>query len=403
MYQPDINTYLEAIRQEFETLKKDNKALKQENVRLLELNNQYFQKMNYYKELTKKNTVVEAKSASVLKMGSDWSVEGDRIFEVSLSNKLVMEEGIASVAISTDGRVLSFVSGRDVYVIVEEEILIIENDSKMVVYDREDQRNKRIRREGTYNYNVYQPATNNFGNYIQKQRDHTKPMSLKSVYFSPTSSYLFITESGGFVRVWDVKNKLLVRTIGLPDPRALCCCEELIYVISVDRALRIYDKDKLMTMITTTVDLEGPLLLSQDKEYAFCLGGNSLITFDLNRRTHTATPLSSDPVVDMSLLSGLGFLCLSTKASLNFYKTSLSPRFISSNENEEQNSCTTSFGNVLVVGHKKGISFYDIKNKRKMKINIDAGNTTSINSCNSHVVSVENRTTIRVWKHGDVK
>ncbi|KAF9761264.1 hypothetical protein NGRA_2762 [Nosema granulosis] len=377
MYQPDINTYLEAIRQEFETIKKDNKALKQENARLVDLNNQYFQKMNYYMEMSKKTVV---NKASMLKMGSDWTVEGDKIFEVSLGYKLVMEEAISSVAVSQDGKMVAFVSGKEVYTVINDEMFVI--DSEMVVYDKQ-----RVKRQRMFNPSY----SGSYGGF----KHHPTKVS-KAVYFSPCSTYLFITESGGFIKQWDLQSRVLVRAIGVPEPRGLVCTEDLLYVISVDRALRIYDKEKVIMVITTMEDLEGPLLLSSDREKAFCFGSGSLICFDLVRRNYTTT--GSDKPTHMSLLSDLGFLCVATKSSLNFYKTSPSLRFVSSNENEETNYCTSTFENVLVVGHKKGISYYDIKNKRKMKINIEGG-SHHIDSCSTHVVSIENKNTIRIWKH----
>ncbi|EOB15524.1 transcriptional repressor for RNA polymerase II, partial [Nosema bombycis CQ1] len=222
MYQPDINTFLEAIKQEFENIKKDNKLLKQENLKLIELNNQYLQKL----------ASLSYKEKSVLKLGSDWDVEGDNIFEISLNYKISIGEPITSLSISYDGIFIAFVSGNSVYILVDQIIYLLENE-KMVKYD-------------------------NINNGVPKK-----------IFFSKDNHLLFVVEPEGFIKVWDIKERSPLRSFNLPEVKSLYSLGDLVYAISIDRTLRVYDKDKIIIVITTNEDLEGPLFLSKDKRQIY--------------------------------------------------------------------------------------------------------------------------------------
>ncbi|EOB11319.1 transcriptional repressor for RNA polymerase II [Nosema bombycis CQ1] len=422
MYQPDINTFLEAIKQEFENIKKDNKLLKQENLKLIELNNQYLQKL----------ASLSYKEKSVLKLGSDWDVEGDNIFEISLNYKISIGEPITSLSISYDGIFIAFVSGNSVYILVDQIIYLLENE-KMVKYDK--YRNKRIRRNSINSINgssinggfnngsgslnvsnngLLNPSINSnpsINNPSINSNPSINNILLKKIFFSKDNHLLFVVEPEGFIKVWDIKERSPLRSFNLPEVKSLYSYGDLVYAISIDRTLRVYDKDKIIIVITTNEDLEGPLFLSKDKKQIYCKGKSSLIFFDLERRSYNSMPIKQNEECkinnlehkqsnnsnngespsfysNFTLISNLGFLCLSSKTTLNFYKTN-PPRFLSSNQNEECNYCLCSFGNVLVVGHKNGISFYDIKNKRKMKINIEDSNTYNIDCSDNKIVTVE--------------
>lgn len=143
MFQPDLTTYLEAIKQQYDQLLQENKMLKQENKKLMELNLEYKRTIHAYTSLQR--------STNIIKMGSDWTVEGNKLHDIHLIKKFYFRD-ISYPSITNDN-ILIFISNNVVYILEDNMLYHIINDQIILYEDYNNKRFKSDSKRGLYNGN----------------------------------------------------------------------------------------------------------------------------------------------------------------------------------------------------------------------------------------------------------
>ncbi|KAK6089366.1 hypothetical protein P3W45_001689 [Vairimorpha bombi] len=366
MYQPDINTYLEAIKQQYDLLLQDNKMLKQENKKLIDMNLEYKRKIAYYKNMYKSNNLI--------KMGSDWSVEGFKIFNIHQIRKFFFKEIYCS-NISSDGRFIFFISNNIVHILENFNLFQVIND-QIVLYEE-------------YASKKYKTSYVNYDG----SRSHVR-------YFLDDQDNLY-TFQNNFLKKFNLKDKLITDTLNMPNHISMVVRSNLIHLTCYDKSFRIYDSDKLVLILTSTEEIKSNLILINNTGYSIS-SRNNLIIFDIQNKSIKITKIFNNDVYDINnrLYNIDNILVIRNNNNLLFYNTlgkDTDNNIIRDIEIEEDIKFINVLGKNIIVGNKESLILYDYKNNKKMYIKIKESEILNISNNEKNIV-VEGNNLLRIFE-----
>lgn len=257
MHRNRILDILDQLKHEIEVLQSENQSLKLHVKELEEKNSFHVQELkktqSYIKELNHyiknlRKVPIENKEHEVkrLKSGSDWFLEGDPLFNISLSRKLNIFG--SKCVVSSNGKYIGLVYKKNCYIICSREVLYINHAKDMF----ECARTKSIE-EGK-----------------------------SDMCFSSDSVFLFTFHYDKIIRQWSIEDKKLVKKINIKEEVLFMkYASDSLIAICRDHVLRIFEEDK-MKEISVSKGCIIYMCVSEDREY--CILGYSdqrLVVVDL--------------------------------------------------------------------------------------------------------------------------
>ncbi|WUR04277.1 WD40 repeat domain-containing protein [Vairimorpha necatrix] len=350
MYQPDINTYLDAIKQQYDVLLQENKKLKIENKKLIESNLDFKRKINFYKNIHK--------PTNLIKLGSDWSVEGHKHFDFSQIKKFYFKDLYFS-SICKNGNII-FLSQNILHVLIDNSVFLLVNDT-FVEYDDNIKK---------FKYSFDNP-------YIR--------------YFLDDEDFLYIF-SNNFLKKYDVTNRSLISTINMPNHIGIVVKNNIIYLTCYDKSFRMYNGDKLILLLNSPEEIKSNLLIFNNIGYSVSTR-NNLVIFDITNKTVKIINLNINE--DIKRIYNIENVIFLKATSLLIFD--LLNREVKELDIEEDVKFMNIIDKYILVGNSSGLMFYEYKSKTKMYIKINDGDILNMANSGRNVL-VEGQNMIRVYE-----
>lgn len=380
MFQPDILAYLDAIRQQYETLVAENKSLKQENLRLAEANSQYVRKMQYYMSMfSRQKHPLEpsphspSRHAKCLKRGSDWFVDGDKLFAVSMRNKIMMGSKITNAVVSRCGRYIAFGCGYRGFVLKEGEIYFLNPGS-----ERMERYNSRVFDKDMPEYKIC-------------------PMD-----FTPDSMFLYVADEVGVVRIWNMDKGALEDSFKSFDVIALKAMGSLVFTIGWDKTLKVYSGTRQVACLSSGEEFSGPMVVSSNGDFVHAVVGNSkILTFNMKTESSYLTSTNEERILAIAVSPENMLLSVGGYGRMaEIYKMRPEKSTSRLHDTIEQKTGILALGftdGSLVVGQHEGFMVWDLKQKKSMRVQISESNVVGISACEDCLTTIDNNGVLRVW------
>lgn len=158
-------------------------------------------------------------SLKKIKMGSDWSVEGDKIYEIKVEYQKIFYHNIQSVEISNDGNLIA--------IILLKNIFVLKNNY-----------------ESLYFVNSLDDLIDaiQFSSLKRFLEGETNP----KMCFSSDSKHLYTTVTDKIIRKWNLEEDKLVKKINIhEDIFYMGCSEDSLVALCKDAVIRIFNEDKV--------------------------------------------------------------------------------------------------------------------------------------------------------------
>jgi hypothetical protein len=381
MYQPDITTYLDAIKQQYETLLEENRNLKQENTRLADANGQYIRKIQYYMSVfNKQNTNKELglksllKNTRCLKRGSDWLIEGDMLLDVSLSGKLTMPCKITNATVSRCGEYIAFGCNQQGFLVHRGTTYLLSTSTeRMEVYDR-----------SVFEAGFQEPKAYHMG-------------------FTEDSAHLYATNGRGMMLMWSLEERALELSFKVGEAVGICVSGKLVLVAGSDKTLKVYENTKHILTMPSSEELNGPMTAISGSDIVYAVvGKNKLGVFDLKAESHYSSVVSEERILGIAISKEHRVLSVggySRQTGLHRIKVDKPTfRLVDTIEQKGAVMSLAFLDGLLVAGQQEGFIVWDITQKRSMRVQMNESNTIGLSVGGGFLVSVDNNGILRSWK-----
>jgi hypothetical protein len=380
MYQPDITTYLDAIKQQYETLLEENRTLKQENTRLADANGLYMRKIQYYVSAFKKGNGKEMgiksplKSARCLKRGSDWLVEGDMLLDVSLRAKVSMACKITNAVVSKCGEYIALGCNQQGFLMHRGMTYFLNSSTEqMEVYDRS------VLDTGFQEYKTYHLS------------------------FSDDSAHLYATNGRGVMRVWDLETHAVGCSFKIGEAVGVCVSNGLVFVGGSDKTLRVYENTKHILTIASGDEFNGPMAAAPGAEVVYAVvGKNKLGVFDLKAESFHSSVVNDERILGMAISPENRLLALGGYGRLaGLYRIKADKPVFRLIDTIEQKGTVMSLAfldGLVIVGQHEGFIVWDMGQKRSMRVQVSESNIIGLSVGGDCLVSVDNNGILRNWR-----
>ncbi|AFM97813.1 hypothetical protein EHEL_020570 [Encephalitozoon hellem ATCC 50504] len=387
MFQPGIEAYLDAIKQQYDTIMAENRSLRQENVRLVEANSQYARKIQYYTSVLNRQKhplsddpeTAFIKPSKYLKRGCDWYCDGDNLCKVSVCARVVMPGKITNAVISSCGRFVAFGCGYKVFVIMENVIWFLNASSeKMERYE------ERMCEGETQEYRIC-------------------PMD-----FTQDSLRLYAADGKGGVRVWNLASKLQEGLLKSCDPIALKIVRDMMFTTEWDKTVNVYSLNEKMLSLNSGEEFSGPMAVSPNGSFVYAVVNRSkILILDVKAETTYLTNTNEERILAMSV-SGERMMMSAGGYGRNVGLYRIKPERPSCRCQDaiEQKGTVLSLGfirNHLLVGQPEGVIIWDLEEKRSMRIQIHESNVIGISTSKNFFTTVDNNGILRIWRYNPVE
>ncbi|CAD25094.1 TRANSCRIPTIONAL REPRESSOR FOR RNA POLYMERASE II [Encephalitozoon cuniculi GB-M1] len=386
MFQPGIEAYLDAIKQQYNTIAAENRSLRQENIRLVEANSQYARKIQYYTSILgrQKRMAVDSGSSFVrtpkcLKRGSDWYTDGDMLCMLSVRDKIVMPGRITNAVVSSCGKFVAFGCGYRVFAVIERTIWFLNSSSE---------------RMERYEEGMFEGET---------QEYRICPMD-----FTPDSLHLYAADGKGAVRIWSMDSKAQEGILKSSDPIALKIVKNLVFTIGWDKTISIYDENGQVITLNSGEEFGGPMVVSPDGGFIYAVvNRNKILVLDVKAEMTYLTNTNEDRILAMAVsdehmtISAGGY-----GRNVDLYRIKAEKPSCRLQDTIEQKGTVFSLGFVgrhLLVGQPDGIMIWDLEEKRSMRVQTHESNVIGISTCKDCFTTVDNNGVLRVWKYRPVE
>ncbi|AFN82531.1 D40 domain-containing putative transcriptional repressor for RNA polymerase II [Encephalitozoon romaleae SJ-2008] len=383
MFQPGIEAYLDAIKQQYDTIMAENRSLRQENVRLVEANSQYARKIQYYTSLMNRQKHIPSsdpgssfiRASKCLKRGSDWSIDGDNLCRVSACGRIVMPGKITNAVISPCGRFVAFGCGYKVFVVMESIIWFLNSSSeKMEKYE------ERMCEGETQEYRIC-------------------PMD-----FTQDSLRLYVADGKGAVRVWNLASKSQERLLKSSDPISLKIIRDLVFTIEWDKTVNVYSLDEKILSLNPGEEFGGPMTVSPDGGFVYAVvNRNKILIIDVKGEMTYMTSTNEERILAMSI-SNERMIMSAGGYGRNVVLYRIKPEKPSCRCQDviEQKGTILSLGFIrshLLVGQPEGVMIWDLEEKKSMRIQINESNVIGISTSKNFFTTVDNNGILRIWRY----
>ncbi|ADM11058.1 WD40 domain-containing putative transcriptional repressor for RNA polymerase II [Encephalitozoon intestinalis ATCC 50506] len=382
MFQPGIEAYLDAIKQQYDTVMAENRSLRKENIRLVEANGQYARKIQYYTSILnrQKHMSLETEGSFIrppkyLKRGSDWSVDGDKLCIVSVRDKIMVGGKITNAVISKCGKFVAFGCGYKVFIVMEKTIWFLDTSSeKMERYE-----------EGMF-------------------EGETQEYRICPMDFTCDSLYLYAADGKGAVRIWSLKSKAQEGLLRPCDPVALKITNNLVFTIEWDKTMNVYDSNNKVLTLSSEEEFSGPMAVSPDGSFVYAVVGRTkILVFDIKTEMVHLANTNEDRILAIATSPEHAIMSIGGHGR-NAYlyrikKEKPLPRVQDSIDQRGTVFSLGFIGNHLLVGQPEGVMIWDLSEKRSMRIQLQESNVIGISTCKDSFATVDNNGVLRVWRY----
>lgn len=382
MFQPGIEAYLDAIKQQYDTVLAENRSLRQENIRLTEANGQYVRKIQYYTSVLNRQKHMPVgpsegglpRAPKCLKRGSDWKVDGDRLGIVSMRERVAMPWKITNAVVSRCGRFVAFGCGYKVFLEIEKMVWLLDPSSERMV---------------RYEAGMLEGET---------QEYKICPMD-----FTDDSLYLYVADGRGGVRMWSLTSKAQEGMLAC-DPIAIKAVKNLVFVADWSRAMKVYDGGSQVASVTSGEEFSGPMAVSRDGSFVYAVASrNKILVLDVDAETTYLTSTGEERILAMAISPEHMMVSVGGyRRSAGLYRIKAGKPSCRPQDAIEQRGVVLSLGFIqshLLVGQPEGVMIWDLKEKTSMRIQIHESNVIGISVGEGCFSTVDNNGVLRIWSY----
>ncbi|KAM0679145.1 hypothetical protein BDAP_000009 [Binucleata daphniae] len=271
MYRSRFTEILDNLRHEYDLTLQENLSLKTHIKDLedkiayqlaeLKQTKSYVKELNYYITNIRKIPIDLDTTVKKIKMGSDWYVEGEEMYDVRLEKQKNLYHNIQSVEISDNGNYIGVVVLNNVFImkvnIKHSNTSNTNNGSGNASGSTSGSTssNSKNSNENTKNYTSLQNDNllyyvnstddlidllhNNLKNFVEGE------ISPKMCY-SKDSKHLYTTVKDRIIRKWNLEENKLVKKVNIKeDIFYMQCSDDMLVTLCKDAVIRIFNEDKM--------------------------------------------------------------------------------------------------------------------------------------------------------------
>ncbi|KAH9412047.1 hypothetical protein HK407_02g02690 [Ordospora pajunii] len=382
MFQPGIEAYLDAIKQQYDELLAENKALKHENSRLSAENSQYVRRIQHYNSVLNERKHAEQGDGSQcnvrmkrLKRGSDWVAEGDLFCSVSLCERIVLPVKITNAVVSRCGKYVVFGCGHRAFMLVEKEIWYLNASTEKM-----ERCDAGMFRADAQEYKIC-------------------PMD-----FASDSQYLYVFDGKAAVRIWNVKSRMQEGLLRTSDPVSLKIMNSMVFIAERDKILKVYKDQKQVLKLKVNEELSGLMIVSPNGKFVYMVvNRNQILVIDVHAETSYLTSTNEERLLAIavsqeSMLASIG----GYGKIAGLYKIKPEKPSCRLQDTIEQNGPVLALefiGSHLLVGQPEGFMIWDLNEKKNMQVEIYESNVINLSAGKGCFTTIDNNGILRIWMH----
>ncbi|KAM0671541.1 hypothetical protein CWI42_020260 [Ordospora colligata] len=382
MFQPGIEAYLDAIKQQYDELLAENKALKQENSRLAAENSQYVRRVQHYSSVLNERKNAQQGDGNEcnlhmkrLKRGSDWVAEGDLFCSVSLCERIVLPAKITNAVVSKCGKYVIFGCGYRAFMLVDKEIWHLN-----IATERMERCDAGM-----------------FGTDVQEYK--ICPMD-----FASDSQCVYMFDGKAAVRIWNVNTKVQEGLLRVSEPISLKVVNNVVYIAERDKILKVYKDQKQVLKLKVNEELSGLMIVSPNGKFVYIVvNRNQILVVDVHTETSYLISTNEERLLAIAvsqenMLASIG----GYGKTAGLYKIKPEKPSCRLQDTIEQNGPVLALefiGSHLVVGQPEGFMIWDLNEKKSMQVEIYESNVINVSAGKGCFTTIDNNGILRIWMH----